>query len=258
MSETARTPPVHAIGPVAWDGDGMPFSPRFGERYRSAGIERQGGWAQARHVFLAGCALTTTDGQCLAHPAWRDAKEWRVLENGFGLGLNFLATWHAWRQDPQRPARLLYEGTEAWPPSIGDVRRSAAPFDELAPLADALAGTWTRLLQGDECHFDQGRVTVRLHGSDALAALRRVPPGVDSVFLDGFNPKLNPDMWSGALLEVIGTLARPGAHAATWCVLRTVRDGLKAAGFTVRRREGLPPKWHCLTAVKQPASDLPA
>lgn len=258
MPDTAHTLPARANGPVAWDDDGMPYSPRYGERYRSAGTARQGGWDQARHVFLAGCALTTVEGQCLADPAWRKASTWRMLENGFGLGLNFLATWHAWQQDPQRPSHLIYEGTEAWPPSAEDVRRSAAPFQELVPLADALAGVWERLLQGDECQVEGGRVVVRLHRGDAMSALRRMPPGVDSVFLDGFNPRLNPDMWSPELLAAIGELARPGARAATWCVLRTVRDGLKAAGFAVRRRQGLPPKWHCLTAVRQPASDLPA
>ncbi len=258
MPDTAHAPPIPVTGPVAWDDDGMPYSPRFGERYRSAGTERQGGWAQARHVFLAGCALTTPDGERLTEPAWRNACEWRMLENGFGLGLNFLATWYAWRQDQQRPARLVYEGTEAWPPSAEDVRRSAAPFEQLAPMADTLADAWEHLLQGEEYCFDAGHVVLRLHGGDAIGALRRVPPGVDSVFLDGFNPKLNPDMWSRELLEVIGTLARPGTRVATWCVLRAVRDGLKASGFTVRRREGLPPKWHCLTAVRLPSSDLPA
>ena len=64
---------------VAWDDDGTPRSPRFHDIYRSA----TGGLEQAQHVFLQGCGLPE---------AWAGRTQWRVLEAGFGLGLNFLAT----------------------------------------------------------------------------------------------------------------------------------------------------------------------
>ena len=88
---------------VHWREDGTPTSPRFGDIYRSAGGDGRGGLAQARQVFLAGCGLLA-DGD--APSAWAGRQVWQVLETGFGLGLNFLATWQAWRADPQRPARL--------------------------------------------------------------------------------------------------------------------------------------------------------
>ena len=64
--------------PVEWLPDGTPRSPRFDDIYRSA----TGGLAQAQHVFLQGCGLPE---------AWAARAQWRVLETGFGLGLNFLA-----------------------------------------------------------------------------------------------------------------------------------------------------------------------
>ena len=83
---------------VRWRDDGTPFSPRFGDVYRSAGPA--GALAQARQVFLHGCGLLPTPGQ---EAVWRGAPRWQVLEAGFGLGLNFLTTWHAWRQAAERP-----------------------------------------------------------------------------------------------------------------------------------------------------------
>ena len=77
--------------PVLWLDDGTPASPRFNDRYRSA---VQQGRLQAEQVFVAGCGLPQ---------AWQGQPQWRILENGFGLGLNFLVSWQAWRQDPQRP-----------------------------------------------------------------------------------------------------------------------------------------------------------
>lgn len=234
--------------PVNWDEHGAPVSPRFSDRYRSEGLDGQGGLAQARHVFLAGCGLCSSSGAPSSPAAWSGADGWRVLENGFGLGLNFLATWDLWRRDPRRPVTLSYEATEAYPPTSNDLRRSAAPFADLAPLADHLANHWNRLLDDGALLLEEEAITLRLYVGDAQAYLPTLQPGIDTVFLDGFNPSTNPAMWSFELLATIGRLVRPGGHAATWCVARTVRDALSAAGFDVSKRTGLPPKRHCLMA----------
>ena len=142
--------------PVQWRDDGTPFSPRFGDIYRTAGTDGLGGLVQARQVFLRGCGLLVD------HPGaadWAGAARWAVLETGFGLGLNFLATWQAWRQDERRPARLFYSAVEAFPPEASDLLRSAAPFTELAPLAAELAAQWHGLLPGvHRLRLDQDRV----------------------------------------------------------------------------------------------------
>src|SRR6266513_2057488 len=69
--------------------DGTPWSDEFGDVYHSAA----GGPAQARHVFLAGNRLPER---------WAGRERFVILETGFGFGLNFLATWQAWRRDPAR------------------------------------------------------------------------------------------------------------------------------------------------------------
>ncbi|MGN6281258.1 histidine kinase, partial [Frateuria sp.] len=45
-----------------------------------------------------------------------------VVETGFGLGGNFLATWAAWRADPNRCERLAYVSIEKHPFSARDLR----------------------------------------------------------------------------------------------------------------------------------------
>ena len=87
----------------------MPFSPRFNDIYRSSGTNGFGGLDQALHVFLAGCDLLGDQS------LWRGQPQWRILETGFGLGLNFLATWQAWREDPHAPEHLHYVSVEAHP-----------------------------------------------------------------------------------------------------------------------------------------------
>lgn len=245
-------------GVVEWLPDGTPSSPRFGDIYRSRGTDGRGGLAQARHVFLRGCGLLP-DGA--ARAAWHGAPRWHVLENGFGLGLNFLATWQAWLGDDDAPGTLFYTGLEAYPCTAQDLLRSTEPFAELQPLARRLAEVWRGLLPG--VHRWTWREPARRGGErvlhltlcvgDAARWLPELDVPADSVFLDGFDPARNPQMWSGELLRAVARLCRRGTRLATWSVARSVRDALDQAGFAVTKSAGLPPKRECLRAVFDPA-----
>ena len=214
---------------VAWQDDGTPRSPRFDDIYRTAG----GGLAQARHVFLQGCGLPA---------AWAGQPQWRILETGFGLGLNFLAAWQAWRDDPARPRLLHFVSIEAWPVAAADLLRSVADAPGLQPLARALADQWHGLLPGvHRLAFEQGRVLLTLAIGDVQAMLPQLALQADSLFLDGFDPQRNPRMWELPTLRGLARLARPGAGVATWTVAGTLRRDLQTCGFVVEKAPGLPP-----------------
>ena len=143
---------------IDWLDDGTPYSPRFGDRYHS----EQGGIAQAREVFLHGCGLPQ---------AWAGAPQWRILETGFGLGLNFLVTWAAWRADPARPTLLHFVSLEAWPVSAADLLRAAERHPELLPLARELHAQYWGLLPGvHRLWFDGGRVLLIGHSLGSVIA----------------------------------------------------------------------------------------
>src|SRR5437667_12411150 len=93
---------------------GVAFSAEFSDVYHSL----DGGLAQARHVFLGGNALPVR---------WADRRSFTILETGFGLGLNFLATWQAWRADPRRAARLHFVSVEKHPFARDDLEAALAP-----------------------------------------------------------------------------------------------------------------------------------
>lgn len=227
--------------PVEWLPDGTPRSPRFNDIYRP----RTGGLEQARHVFLRGCGLPA---------AWAGQAQWRILETGFGLGLNFLATWQAWKDDPQRPRLLHFVSVEAWPVSAEDLLRSAAQSPELLPLAQALAAQWFGLLPGvHRLAFEDGHVLLTLHVRDVKETLRRQPFTVDSVFLDGFDPEVNAAMWELETLKAVARHCRRGAGVATWTAVGAVRRDLAQCGFTVEKTAGLAPKRHSVQGVFAPA-----
>lgn len=221
------------------DAAGHPWSARYGDRYSSA----DGALGQARHVFLAGNGLPER---------WAGRRQFVIVELGFGLGGNFLATWAAWRADPQRPQCLHVVSVERHPLRAQDIAGDGGA-DDLAPMRRELALQWPMPLPGlHRLEFEGGRVVLTL----ALGDARRIVPGLslgaDAFYLDGFSPERNPEMWEPALLRALARLARPGATAASYTCARAVRDALKAQGFEVERAPGFGSKREMLRARYAP------
>ena len=217
-------------GPIAparidFSDPAAPAAPDFGDVYHS----RAGAWGQARHVFLGGNGLPGR---------WAGRPRFVVLETGFGLGQNFLATWAAWRSDPRRPDRLWYLAIEKHPPRRDDLARAHAASPEPALAADLLARWPTLTPDLHLIDLDGGRVRLAL----ALGDIGRVMPdlvaAVDAFYLDGFAPARNPAMWDERPLCALPRLAAPGATLATWCVASSVRQLLTRVGFVVEKAQG--------------------
>ncbi len=226
--------------PIDWLPDGTPYSPRFNDRYRS----EAGGLSQARAVFLHGCGLPK---------AWADAPQWRILETGFGLGLNFLVTWAAWKADPARPRLLHFVSVEVYPASAEDLVHAAKPHAELLPLAEQLQAQFHGLTPGfHRLAFDDGQVLLTLCIGDARAMLREQLFLADSVYLDGFSPRRNPDIWDEHTLKAVARCCRRGTRVASWTIARSVRDTLTQCGFDVHKVPGVPPKRGNLQAEYNP------
>ncbi|GAB4475788.1 MAG: bifunctional tRNA (5-methylaminomethyl-2-thiouridine)(34)-methyltransferase MnmD/FAD-dependent 5-carboxymethylaminomethyl-2-thiouridine(34) oxidoreductase MnmC [Burkholderiaceae bacterium] len=219
---------------LAFDATGAPFSARYGDVYAS----RDGALAQARHVFLGGNDLPAR---------WRDRAQFTIVETGFGLGINFLATWQAWRDDPRRCGRLHFVSVELHPLAAGDVA-AAAPA-ELRPLARELAARWPLPLPGlHRLEFESGRLVLTLALGDVREVVPQLVCGADAFYLDGFAPIRNPQMWEPASIRALARLARPAATLATWTTARAVRDALAASGFELAVRAGFGRKREMLTA----------
>src|SRR5438270_481105 len=205
--------------------DGVPFSAAYDDVYHP----KAGALAQAQHVLLRGSGLPER---------WRGRERFVVLETGFGLGNNFLATWDAWRRDPGACRQLHFVSIEQHPLARDDLR--ALPRDDaLKPLAALLADAWPPLTPNlHRLEFEGGRVQLLLALGDVANWLPELVAQVDAFYLDGFAPARNPQMWQPRLYKAMARLAVPGATAATWTAARSVRDGLPAAGFAVEVAPG--------------------
>ncbi len=225
--------------------DGVPFAATYGDVYHSA----DGGLAQARHVFLGGNRLAER---------WARRERFVILETGFGLGLNFLATWDAWRRDPQRPRQLQYVAVEKHPFQAADLARLHATWPELDALSQQLRAAWPPLVPGfHRLLLEQGKLVLTLVFGDIADCLPRIEAAADAFYLDGFAPSRNPEMWAPAVLGRLHRLAAPDATLATYTVAAPVRQALAQAGFVCDKLPGFGRKRDMLAGRFAPRWPLP-
>ena len=152
----------------------------------------------------------------------------RLLETGFGLGNNCLATWAAWRQDPQRCDRLFFISIEKHPLRPADL---------------------VRRLHGDEHaqHHDHGRdepdpptADLGVDGVERrhlVAQLRgeAVGPAVRQVVEAGGQQAQGGGRVVAAL-NVSGQLRRTSAAAAREILLPALREAAQEVSALVGSR----------------------
>jgi len=238
-------------GSVSYLADGTAFSEAYGDVYHSAA----GALGQAGHVFLSGNDLPQR---------WAGRRRFTIVETGFGTGLNFLATWLAWRKSRSDSARLHFVSFEQHPllrqDLIEALRRhqcadtanatahsmgqetdpDAADRAALAPLADALVEAWPPVLTRGmhRLSFDDDRIVLTLVFGDAYPCASQLRLRADAFYLDGFAPSRNPAMWQPRLFKALARLADEEATVATYTSAGQVRRDLADAGFAVRRAPG--------------------
>ncbi len=198
----------------------------------------------ARLDFLQSCGLPA---------AWAGQAQWRVLEMGFGVGLNFLTTWQAWKNDPQRPRLLHVVTTEACPASVAELLQAAAEHPDLLPLAVQLAEQWHGLLHGfHRLTFEAGQVLLTIGIGEAKELLKEQSFEADSVYLDGDKLSKNLENIDPHLLKALARCCRRGTRLASLSTSISVIEGLIQCGFEVEKMSGLAPQGEKLQARFNP------
>ncbi|MEW6420993.1 MAG: tRNA (5-methylaminomethyl-2-thiouridine)(34)-methyltransferase MnmD [Deinococcota bacterium] len=210
------------------DGSRTALSARFGEAYGS----RHGAASQARQVFVEGSGTHL-------HPAPQ------VLEVGFGLGMNFRATL---AETARRGVPLTYLAYE-FDPVPAAVLRATAVNGEGAdhPVWAALLAGWGAR---SPLVVQVPGITLTVHFVDVLTA--ELPRDwASALYLDGFSPARNPEVWTPTLAQRLAAALAPGGVLATYSAAGHVRRTLAAAGLKVEKRPGPPGKRECLRAVRE-------
>lgn len=214
---------------LQWRCGDVPVACRFDDPYFSL----QDGLAETNHVFLAGNDLPQ-----------RFHAGFQVAELGFGSGLNFLATWAAWRYAGIGGA-FRFTTFEAYPMKPEDTARALSAFPQLEDLAEVLVSA----LSSGERHLSFDDATLDLIIGDARETLPHWGGSADAWFLDGFSPAKNPELWEPKLMAEVAYHTVKGGTLATYTAAGFVRRSLQHAGFEVSRVPGYGRKRHMTRAV---------
>ena len=188
-----------------------------------------GGSAPRRPGLLHACSLPA---------AWAGQRQWRILATEFGTGLDFLAAWRGWKDDPQRPSILHFVALAESAVPAAEILRSVnelGAVDELRavddppsllPLAQVLEREWYGLLPGvHRLGFEQGHVLLTLAIGETRKLLRQQDFHADSVFVGASD---------GLDLKALARCCRRGTGFAAWDPGGRLAAGLQRHGFLLR------------------------
>ena len=158
----------------------------------------------------------------------------RVLEVGFGTGLNALLT----ALEAERTQKMIYyKALELYPVSIEDARLLNYP-----ELLGSCGDLFDRINMADweaDVAINPFFVLHKAKG-DFLAYL--LTGMYDVVYFDAFSPEKQPEMWQEAGFRTIIEHCNPDAILTTYCAKGAVRRVLQQVGFRVERLPGPPGK----------------
>ncbi len=209
------------------DGSATLYSDRYGQAYRS----QHGALSESREVFLAGSGV----GARLAA-----GERVRVLEVGFGTGLNFFLTARTALAYPG--ARLHYTALEHDLLSAPEIAalgyRALLDAEE---LVNAFLGWRASPVKLETQPFTVGGVRLELLLGDAtLTASSGALPrnSFHAVYQDAFSPDANPELWTEGFLGALAAALEAGGTLCSYCVKGEVRRRLAGLGLEVFRRPG--------------------
>ena len=203
------------------DGSGTVYSEKFRECYHSS----SGAVTESMHVFInAG----------LRHSS---RKNIRILEVGFGTGLNTLLTY---LEAKEEKFCIDYTTIELFPlqEQILEQLSSLIKQPEDRTIFRSLhESAWEKYIAISPT-FSLKKVNTDILSSP-------LGDGYDLVYFDAFSPVVQPELWSDAVFEKIFNAMTVGGMLTTYCAKGAARRSMQKAGFIVERLPGPPQNVKC-------------
>lgn len=207
------------------DGSPTLYVPALDEHYHST----HGAVQEAEHVYIRAGLAEVLRGQ---PPAVR------LLELGFGTGLNALLTWEYLKANAPG-THLHYETVEKYPLDAA----LAEAYLQALPADDGRQAAFRALHQapwGTNVVLDGQFSLIKHAGSFENQAF----PGTayDVIYFDAFAPQKQPELWTDEILGRCSNLLRAGAVIVTYCARGALKRAWRAAGLQVETLPGAPGK----------------
>lgn len=209
------------------DGSHTLYVEKLDESYHSI----HGALQESMHVFIEQGLYT------LPKP------ELRILEIGFGTGLNALLTIQFAQQ---KNLAVHYHAVEKYP--LKKAEYSQLNFEQFidgipkGTLNQIHAAEWETSLPLSE--------NFTLFKEKADFRSMNPPANFDLVYFDAFSPDNQPELWSTSVFSCIQKSSRQGAVLVTYTSKGVVRRTLISCGFKVEKLPGPPGKREMIRAIR--------
>ncbi|MFM2284643.1 MAG: hypothetical protein RLZZ543_140 [Bacteroidota bacterium] len=209
------------------DGSTTLFNDELNETYHST----HGALQESMHVFIENGLRKrkSKDGH------------FRILEVGFGTGLNALLALRETQQEPN--LHIDYVSLEPYPLQEEIFTQlNYAKGEELDSfLAMHRAPVNQRIQLSSAFSFTRSSEGIATYNDEAL---------FDIVFYDAFGPPTQPELWTTDVLKCSVDLLKEKGIWVTYCSKGDVRRSLISLGMEMQRLDGPPGKRHMLFGVK--------
>lgn len=204
--------------------------PELKQHYHS----HHGAVQESRHVFLQ-AGLAPLAG----------SKSLKILEVGFGTGLNALLTC----LEPQGRSKIYYHSLEKYP--LGKEEWQGMDIPSFLPEHPKAPMLFQAM---HEAEWEIG-VTISenftlLKQVVDLKEFKTASNTFDLIYFDAFSPGAQGDLWTEAVFSKMLDYLKPQGVLVTYCVMGEVRRAMKAAGFEVTKIPGSPGKREMVRAYK--------
>lgn len=213
------------------DGSKTLFNKEVGEHYHS----RHGALQESKHVFL-----NTGMRYFLEKSVINRVK---ILEVGFGTGLNFLITADFCLENN---IQLDYTGIEAYP--LKPEMIADTGYEEyIAPdLWDSFTAQYEEVQKSS---VEIGKLCTLKIAPEKMLDFNSKEP-FDVVYFDAFAAVHQPDMWNLESLKHISKFLKTGGVFVTYAITGDLKRIMKGLGFEIEKAPGAAGKREMLRAVK--------
>jgi tRNA U34 5-methylaminomethyl-2-thiouridine-forming methyltransferase MnmC len=208
------------------DGSHSLFVRSLNETYHS----RHGAVQESQWVFIK-------HGLCQL----KEIKKQRILEVGFGTGLNALLAMR-WANEHHIYVHYTSLETNVLALELAEQLNYASSEQERSYFLKMHAAKWNQDVDITP-HFT-------LHKAFREVQMESANEVVDAVFFDAFGPPTQPEMWTPDIFRRMFNALKPEGILVTYCAKGQVRRDMQSVGFIVERLPGPPGKREMLRATK--------
>ena len=202
------------------------------------------GFEESKEVYIDGNNLEerweSFSGSCFT-----------IGELGFGLGLNFLTMMHCWLKK-ERSFNLDYIGIDKKILEKSNLIMLEEAFPNLKNEIKVLKECDIVGHNGFECiSIPDLKIRLILITEDIQKAINDIcVSNIDAWFLDGFDPKKNPEMWEEDILKTVFDLSSCDSTFSSFTSVGRIRRALLENGFEVSKVSGFGTKRHRIIGKK--------